>query len=254
MDLNRLLELNNNYNDSHNKVVNLLQSILEKGELTEGDYSDIQDNYSHNENNYNELNKAENDFMKSDFELKLETLQNTKIDLDVDSVLDLLTNGGRTSAMYKDANGNIILDAAKISELNNVKVLVDENSKKIASIVADTVVEQEDGTKVKLKVLFSTLDQKVDGITTTVGEVSGVANDANSKATANTQKISQINQTVDGIKSTVKQVQGVANTANGKADDALTKASQIEQTVDGIKTTVQNTGAKIGRASCRERV
>lgn len=245
MDLNRLLELNNNYNDSHNKVVNLLQSILEKGELTEGDYGDIQDNYSKNEDNYNELNKAENSYMKSDFELKLETLQNTKIDLDVDSVLDLLTNGGRNSAIYKDADGNIILDAAKIGDLDQVKVLVDENSKKIASIVADTVVEQQDGTKVKLKVLFSTLDQKVDGITTTVGEVSGVANDANSKATANTQKISQINQTVEGITSTVKQVQGVANSANGKADDALTKASQIEQTVDGIKTTVQNTGVKV---------
>lgn len=245
MDLNRLLELNNSYNDSHNKVVNLLQTILEKGELTERDYGEIQDNYSHNENNYNELNKAENDYLKSDLEHQLENLKNTKIDLDIDSVLDLLTNGGRNSAMYKDANGNIVLDAAKIGELNQVKVLVDENTKKIASIVADTVVEQEDGTKVKLKVLFSTLDQKVDGITTTVGEVSGVANDANSKATANTQKISQINQTVDGIKSTVKQVQGVANTANGKADDALTKASQIEQTVDGIKTTVQNTGAKV---------
>lgn len=245
MDLDRLLQLNNNYNDSHNKVVNLLQAILEKGELTEGDYGDIQNNYSQNENNYNELNKAENDYMKSDFELKLETLQNTKIDLDIDSVLDLLTNGGRNSAIYKDADGNIVLDAARIGELNQVKVLVDENNKKIASIVADTVVEQKDGTKVKLKVLFSTLDQKVDGITTTVGEVSGVANDANSKATANTQKISQINQTVEGITSTVKQVQGVANTANGKADDALTKASQIEQTVDGIKTTVQNTGAKV---------
>lgn len=245
MDLDRLLELNNNYNDSHNKVVDLLQSILEKGELTEGDYGEIQDNYSKNEDNYNELNKAENDYMKSDFELKLETLQNTKIDLDVDSVLDLLTNGGRTSAMYKDDNGNIVLDAAKIGELNQVKVLVDENNKKIASIIADTEVEQADGSKVKLKVLFSTLDQKVDGITTTVGEVSGIANDANSKATANTQKISQINQTVDGITSTVKQVESVANSANGKADDALTKASQIEQTVDGIKTTVQNTGAKV---------
>ena len=245
MDLNRLLELNNSYNDSHNKVVDLLQSILEKGELTEGDYGEIQDNYSKNEDNYNELNKAENAYMKSDFELKLETLQNTKIDLDVDSVLDLLTNGGRNSAMYKDTNGNIVLDAAKIGELNQVKVLVDENNKKIASIVADTEVEQADGSKVKLKVLFSTLDQKVDGITTTVGEVSGVANDANSKATANTQKISQINQTVNGITSTVKQVEGVANTANGKADDALTKASQIAQTVDGIKTTVQNTGAKV---------
>ena len=213
MDLDRLLELNNNYHNSHNKVVDLLQSILDKGELTEGDYEEIQDSYSKNEDNYNELEKAENEYMKSDFELKLETLQNTKIDLDVDSVLDLLTNGGRTSAIFKDANGNIMLDAAKIEELDQVRVLVDENNKQIASIIADTEVEQEDGTKIKLKVLFSTLDQKVDGITSTVGEISGVANDANSKATANTQKISQINQTVDSITSTVKQVEGVANGA-----------------------------------------
>ena len=33
MDLDRLLELNNNYHNSHNKVVDLLQSILDKGEL-----------------------------------------------------------------------------------------------------------------------------------------------------------------------------------------------------------------------------
>lgn len=245
MDLDRLLELNNNYHNSHNKVVDLLQSILDKGELTEGDYEEIQDSYSKNEDNYNELEKAENEYMKSDFELKLETLQNTKIDLDVDSVLDLLTNGGRTSAIFKDANGNIMLDAAKIEELDQVRVLVDENNKQIASIIADTEVEQEDGTKIKLKVLFSTLDQKVDGITSTVGEISGVANDANSKATANTQKISQINQTVDSITSTVKQVEGVANGANSKADSAITKASQIEQKVDEIKTTVLNTGAVV---------
>ena len=45
MDLDRLLELNNNYHNSHNKVVDLLQSILDKGELTEGDYEDIQESY-----------------------------------------------------------------------------------------------------------------------------------------------------------------------------------------------------------------
>ena len=118
MDLDRLLELNNNYNNSHNKVVDLLQSILEKGELTEGDYEEIQDSYSKNEDNFNELDKAENEYMKSDLELQLEILKNTKIDLNVDSVLDLLTSGGRTSAIFKDGNGNIMLDAARIEELN----------------------------------------------------------------------------------------------------------------------------------------
>ena len=40
MDLDRLLELNNSYNDSHNNVVTLLQYILEKGELTESDLNE----------------------------------------------------------------------------------------------------------------------------------------------------------------------------------------------------------------------
>lgn len=245
MDLNRILELNDAYQHSHNNIVNLIQKILINGEITNEDVNDMQDGMSKNDENYNELNKAQQEELKKDYNDKLDELQNTKLDIDVDTIVNLLTNGGRSSALYVDSDKNIILDAAKLSDLNQVRLNIDTANKRIDSVVADTEIIKDDGTKVKLKVLFSTLDQKVDGITTTVGEISGVANDANSKATANTQKISQINQTVEGITSTVKQVQGVANTADGKADDALIKASQIEQTVDGIKTTVQNTGVKV---------
>lgn len=245
MDLNRILELNDAYQHSHNNIVNLIQKILVNGEITNEDVNDMQDGMSKNDENYNELNKAQQEELKKDYNDKLDELQNTKLDIDVDTIVNLLTNGGRSSALYVDSDKNIILDAAKLSDLNQVRLNIDTANKRIDSVVADTEIIKDDGTKVKLKVLFSTLDQKVDGITTTVGEISGVANDANSKATANTQKISQINQTVEGITSTVKQVQGVANTADGKADDALIKASQIEQTVDGIKTTVQNTGVKV---------
>lgn len=245
MDLNRILELNDAYQHSHNNIVNLIQKILVNGEITNEDINDMQDGMSKNDENYNELNKAQQEELKKDYNDKLDELQNTKLDIDIDTIVNLLTNGGRNSVLYVDNNKNIILDAAKLSDLNQVQLNIDTANKRIDSVVADTEIIKDDGTKVKLKVLFSTLDQKVDGITTTVGEISGVANDANSKATVNTQKISQINQTVEGITSTVKQVQGVANTADGKADDALAKASQIEQTVDGIKTTVQNTGVKV---------
>lgn len=245
MDLNRILELNDAYQHSHNNIVNLIQKILVNGEITNEDVNDMQDGMSKNDENYNELNKAQQEELKKDYNDKLDELQNTKLDIDVDTIVNLLTNGGRSSALYVDSDKNIILDAAKLSDLNQVRLNIDTANKRIDSVVADTEIIKDDGTKVKLKVLFSTLDQKVDGITTTVGEISGVANDANSKANANTQKISQISQTVEGVKSTVKQVEGVANTADGKADDALIKASQIEQTVDGIKTTVQNTGVKV---------
>ena len=241
MDLDRLLELNNNYHNSHNKIVNLLQSILEKGELTEGDYEEIQDSYSKNEDNFNELDKAENDYMKSDLELQLEILKNTKIDLNVDSVLDLLTNGGRTSAIFKDENGNIMLDAARIEELNQVKVQIDENNKRIASIVADTEVEQEDGSKIKLKVLFSTLDQRVDSITTTVGEIEGTANSANDKAESALTKASQAVQTSEKFEWIVKE--GSTQSSITLTDEAILaiansnlvlKATQI--TLEGIVT------------------
>lgn len=280
MDLNRLLELNNSYQKSHDTVIKLIQGILDKGEVTGNEMTDVETSLGDCDEDYNQVTKAEKNFIKYDLQLQIDELKRTKLDINAESIIDLLTNGGRTSALHTDGEGNIIMDVAKLTELNQVKLVVDEQGKSIQGIIADTEVEQADGSKVKLKVAFSTMNQKVDNITTTVGQIEGVANkadstaqgaltkasqieqkvdsitstvkrvegtatDANNKADQAITEASQIKQTVEGITSTVQRIEGVADSANGKADDAVTKVSQIEQTVDGIKSTVLDTNAKV---------
>lgn len=203
MDLNRLLELNNSYQKSHDTVIKLIQGILDKGEVTGGEMTDIETSLGDCDEDYNQVTKAEDNFIKNDLQSQIDEIKKTKLDINIDSVIELLTNGGRNSALHTDGEGNIILDAAKLTELNQVKLSVDEQRKRIDGVIADTEVEQTDGTKVKLKVLYSTLSQTVNGIETNVGTIEGVANDANSKADAAITKASQLKQTVDGIKSTV---------------------------------------------------
>lgn len=280
MDLNRLLELNDSYQKSHDTVISLIQGILDKGEVTGGEMTDIETSLGDCDEDYNQVTKAEDNFIKNDLQSQIDEIKKTKLDINIDSVIDLLTNGGRISALHTDGNGNIIMDVAKLKDLDQVKLVVDEQGKSIQGIIADTEVEQADGSKIKLKVAFSTMNQKVDSITTTVGQIEGVANradstaqgaltkasqieqkvdsitstvkrvegtvtDANNKSDQAVTEASQIKQTVEGITSTVQRIEGVADSANGKADNAVTKVSQIEQTVDGIKSTVLNTNAKV---------
>ena len=210
MDLNRLLELNDSYQKSHDTVINLIQGILDKGEVTGSEMTDVETSLGDCDEDYNQVTKAEDNFIKNDLQTQIDEIKRTKLNINAESIIDLLTNGGRNSALHTDGEGNIIMDVAKLKDLNQVKLVVDEQGKSIQGIIADTEVEQADGSKIKLKVAFSTMNQKVDKITTTVG-----------------------------------QIEGVANSADSKAQGALTKASQIEQTVDGIKQTVQNTNAKV---------
>ena len=204
MDLNRLLELNSSYQKSHDTIINLIQGILDKGEVTGNEMSDIETSLGDCDEDYNQITKAEDNFIKNDLQSQIDEIKQTKLDIDANSIIDLLTNGGRNSALHTDGEGNIIMDIAKLTDLNQVKLIVDEQGKSIQGIIADTEVEQEDGSKVKLKVAFSTMNQKVDKITTTVGQIEGIANNADTKATGALTKASQVEQTVDGIKQTVQ--------------------------------------------------
>lgn len=204
MDLNRLLELNNSYQKSHDTIINLIQGILDKGEVTGNEMSDIETSLGDCDEDYNQVTKAEDNFVKNDLQSQIDEIKQTKLDIDANSIIDLLTNGGRNSALHTDGEGNIIMDVAKLTELNQVKLVVDEHGKSIQGIIADTEIEQEDGSKIKLKVAFSTINQKVDKITTTVGQIEGIANNADTKAEGALTKASQVEQTVDGIKQTVQ--------------------------------------------------
>lgn len=188
------------YTENYNNIIKVLSDIIESGEVTSGSQALLEEAYVDYNNSYSDALRTFQTIKDNSEAKRLQNIDN----IDMKKIIDILTNNGVNNSIYLDDDNNIMINGEYLPELNQVKLNVDEANKRIDSVIADTEITQADGSKVKLKVLFSTLDQKVDGITTTVGEVSGVADDANSKANANTQKISQIEQTVDGIKSTVQ--------------------------------------------------
>lgn len=202
-NLEHILELNNKYKNSYGQLEKILLEVLEKGEVTQTDLEEMENSMQQQTEDYNKLNAAQKQAQTENLQEQIDDLQNTKLDMNIDTVIDLLTNGGRSTAISVSDDGTIILNAGSLEELNQIKLSVDEQRKRIDGVIADTEVEQLDGTKVKLKVLYSTLSQTVNGIETNVGTIEGVANDANSKADAAITQASQLKQTVDGIKSTV---------------------------------------------------
>lgn len=202
-NLEHILELNNKYKNSYGQLEKILLEVLEKGEVTQTDLEEMENSMQQQTEDYNKLNAAQKQAQSENLQEQIDDLRNTKLDMNIDTVIDLLTNGGRSTAISVSDDGTIILNAGSLEELNQIKLSVDEQRKRIDGVIADTEVEQLDGTKVKLKVLYSTLSQTVNGIETNVGTIEGVANDANSKADAAITQASQLKQTVDGIKSTV---------------------------------------------------
>ena len=203
VNLEHILELNNKYKNSYGQLEKILLDILEKGEISQDDIKDMETSFEQQTEDYNKLNEAQTKYQDKNFQEQLNDLKNNKLDMNIDTVIDLLTNGGRSTAISVSNDGTIILNAGSLEELNQVKLSVDEQRKRIDGVIADTEVEQLDGTKVKLKVLYSTLSQTVNGLESNVGTIEGVANDANSKAEAAITKASQLKQTVDGLKTTV---------------------------------------------------
>ena len=246
-NLEQLLELNTKYQDSYGQLEKILLDILEAGEVTQSNLEDMQSKFEQETEYYNCLKQMQQTQNDMTLQEQIDELRDTKLDISVDSIIDLLTNGGRSSAISVGENGSIILDAASIEELNQVRFTVDEQNKRIESVIADTEVEQEDGTKVKLKVLFSTLDQKVDGVTTTVGQIEGIANDANSKAEGALTAASQIEQKVDRITTTVQGYETAINKGVVKVDNEFYISTSKESLVGGSWTSTTPTTISDGK-------
>ena len=246
-NLEQLLELNTKYQDSYRQLEKILLDILEAGEVTQSNLEDMQSKFEQETEYYNCLKQMQQTQNDMTLQEQIDELRDTKLDISVDSIIDLLTNGGRSSAISVGENGSIILDAASIEELNQVRFTVDEQNKRIESVIADTEVEQEDGTKVKLKVLFSTLDQKVDGVTTTVGQIEGIANDANSKAEGALTAASQIEQKVDRITTTVQGYETAINKGVVKVDNEFYISTSKESLVGGSWTSTTPTTISDGK-------
>ena len=193
-----------NFSSSYNELVNLLEKVITNRKITQDDKYDLEKAHATYVENYNDVKRILENEKEANLREQIKAVNDNKLDADINSIVNILTNNGEKNTLYLDEDGNLYIDGEKIPEIKQVKLTVDEQNGKIESLVSDGFVEEADGTKVKLKVAFSTMNQQVDKITTTVGQIEGVANDANSKADGALTKVSQVEQTVDGIKQTVQ--------------------------------------------------
>ena len=245
-NLEHILELNNKYKNSYSQLEKILLEVLEKGEITQNDLEEMENSMQQQTEDYNKLNEAQQQEQTENFQEQLNDLKQNKLDMNIDTVIDLLTNGGRSTAISVSDDGTIILNAGSLEELNQVKLSVDEQRKRIDGVIADTEVEQLDGTKVKLKVLYSTLSQTVNGIETNVGTIEGVANDANSKADAAMSKASQLKQTVDGFTTKVNELETTLDVTLNKVYNEFYVSTSSTELIGGSWSTTRPSSATTG--------
>lgn len=200
-----------NFSSSYDELTNLLEKVITNRKITQDDKYDLEKAHATYTENYNEVKRILEKEKENDLREQIKNVSDRKLDADIKSIVNILTNNGEKTTLYLDEDGVLYIDGEKIPELKQTKLIVDEQNGKIESLVSDGFVEDADGNKVKLKVLYSTLSQTVNGIETNVGTIEGVANDANSKAEAAISKASQIKQTVDSIKSTVTSTSTVVD-------------------------------------------
>lgn len=201
MDLLQILETKESYDAIHKQVVDTLLSIIDRGEMTEDDIRDLESTLEQDNEHFNKIDQSNKAYNEQATQEQIEYLKNNKLNLDLDSVIDLLTQGGRNNIIYKTGDGRLIIDGDKIDQIKQVKFAVDEQAGQISSLIADSQVEVVDGEgntqQVKLKVLYSTMRQTMDGFVTKVGEIEGIANGANNTAAAAQKTASEAKQTAD---------------------------------------------------------
>lgn len=235
-----------NFSSSYDELANLLEKVITNRKITQDDKYDLEKAHATYTENYNEVKRILEKEKENDLREQIKNVSDRKLDADIKSIVNILTNNGEKTALYLDEDGVLYIDGEKIPELKQTKLIVDEQNGKIESLVSDGFVEDADGTKVKLKVLYSTLSQTVNGIETNVGTIEGVANDANSKADAAITKASQLKQTMDGFTTKVQSMESTLDiTVTGVYNEFYVSTSSTEL-IGGSWSTTRPSSATTG--------
>jgi hypothetical protein len=165
-----------------------------------------------------------------------ETIKSTKIYLDDEKqTLDVAFT--QMSSDVDDLSNDVSSQGTQIS------VIQGQISSKVWQQDIDTATDELGGEIDTLTTKQSTLEQTVNGISTTVSQhESQIANKADgSTVTAVNDKVSELETNLNGFKSSVSETYATKTDLSGTQDDVselTTKQSTLEQTVNGISTTV----------------
>ena len=217
----------NNYNENYSNIVKVLNDIIEYSEITEGSRDLLDEAYTDYSESYVDTKYALENYKNDSIQKQIKTIEDNKLGINKNEIIKTLTDGGINNTIYLDDDGRLFIDGEAVPELNQVKLTIDEQNKKIESIVSGGEIEI-DGEKKSVQVAFTDLKQTVDTVSTTVTDFKQTVE---GNYYTKEQTTAQITTKANEISSTV------ASTYATK-DSVETNASQIQQNADKISMVV----------------
>ncbi|WP_434794693.1 hypothetical protein TPDSL_18070 [Terrisporobacter petrolearius] len=111
------VEAKENFENAKDRLVEIFTSILENGEITEEDNTEIEQLKEQYTQAYNDIKENTEVIQKKTLEERVQELSDGMIGASTDEILAILTDNGRKPWLYKDDDGNVLMDGTAIPEL-----------------------------------------------------------------------------------------------------------------------------------------
>lgn len=106
-----------NFSSSYNELVNLLEKVITNRKITQDDKYDLEKAHATYVENYNDVKRILENEKESNLNDQLEEVGYKKLDADLNSVMNILTNNGEKNTFYLGEDGRILIDMQSIPML-----------------------------------------------------------------------------------------------------------------------------------------
>lgn len=106
-----------NFSSSYDELVNLLEKVITNREITQDDKYDLEKAHATYSENYNQIKKILENEKESNLNDQLEEVGYKKLNADLNSVMNILTNNGEKNTFYLGEDGRILIDMQSIPML-----------------------------------------------------------------------------------------------------------------------------------------
>lgn len=162
-----IVESKQNYDKTAASLQNLIQKILEAGEITQDDDNELVDLLTEYDKLYNTITSSIQEQKNKTIRQEIDELKNNKIGATVDDLLNILTENGRKTFIYKDDDNNILIDMKAIPSLvmlvNKFKMIASDGEDESSIVLTPAFIELLSNSDILLKAKNISLEGLITG-------------------------------------------------------------------------------------------